>query len=138
MAVASTRAQNAVRLADKLTTRLPAIASSLNSIMCAALTIVGAFDLDLILGGVLAARAFFADSDGGPTTAVILLSAAGTAFRSSRGRLLAAVIVPSSLTGGLVFYTAAGGSSAVAQCLQATRNRATAKVRSVVNKTTCS
>jgi hypothetical protein len=133
MAVASTRAQNGVRLANKLATLVFAVASSLDSIMCANLATVGVFDLGLALGGVLAAGALFADDDVGPAAASILLCVAGAAFRRSRERFLTAVVVPNSLTGGLFLRTAAGGSSAVVQSLRITRNRATAEVRNVVD-----
>ena len=112
MAVASTGAQNGVRLADKLTTLVPAIFSSVISIMNADLAIVDLSDLGLALGGVLAAGALLADVDVASATASILLSVAGAACGSGRGSFLAAVIVPGSLTGGLRFSTAASGTIA--------------------------
>jgi hypothetical protein len=135
MAVASTGAQNGVRLANKLATLVPAVASSLDSIMCADLATVGVFDLGLALGGILAAGAIFADDDVGPAAASILLCVAGAAFRRSRERFLTAVVVPNSLTGGLFLGIAAGGSSAMAQSLRITRNRATTEGRNVVDST---
>lgn len=137
MAVASSGAQDGVRLAHKLTTLVPVFSSSLNSIMCADLVIVGLFDLGLALGGVLTAGTLIADVDVGSATAIILLSIAGTAFRSSRKRLLAAVVVSGSLTGGLFLRTAADGSRVMAESLRITRNRATAKVRGVDRTTRC-
>lgn len=114
MTIASTGAQNGVRLAGRLTTLVATIASSFSSIIGADLAIVGLSILGLTPGGVLAAGARFADFHVGSAKASIPQSVARIAFRSGRGRLLAAGVLFGRFAGSLRICTAASGTIAAA------------------------
>jgi len=138
VAAASTRAQDGVGFAGRVTTLVAAIGKSVNRVVGADLAVVGFFGLGTTLGGVLAARALFAAVEVGFGAANILRSSvARTACGRSHGGFFAAGTSLSSLAGGFLIGTAASGSSAVAWSLLVIRSGLTAMLDGIAGRRTC-